>query len=290
MNTKKFFTVLIALAALTFVLSACDGVTLEDLQSSNRLNSDSLNVNLKSDDSSRDAEEEDDNSLSDDPSADSQSSSMSSGSMQDDSMNGSKSSELKVKGEVTAVTANSITIGGITYTFDTTEDLTTLFSMGDFIEVEYLINEDGSITLYEFEFEDSMDDDSMDDPYTEVKAFITEVTANTITINDQTFTVDTLEDLALLFTAGQIYEIEYILNADGTVTLLSFELEDDMDDDMDDDDDDMDDDSDDDMDDDNNDSDDDMNNDNNNDDNNDNSNDDNNNNDNNNDDSSDDNS
>lgn len=249
MKNKKLFTIMISLLALTFVLSACDGIALEDLQSSNRLSSDALNVNLKSDGSSRDMD--DSNSMSDGPSDDSlssnvSSSSMSSGSMSDDSMHDSRSNDLKVKGEVTAVTANSITIGGVTYTLDTTEDLTTLFSVGDIFEIEYFFNDDGSLTLYEFQFEDSMSGSTGDDMYTEVKAYITEVTANSITINGQTFTVETLEDLTTLFTAGQIYEIKYVLNADGTITLLSFELEDDMDDDMDDDDD-MYDDSDDDM-------------------------------------------
>jgi len=249
MKNYKLFPLMIALLALTLILSACDGMTLEDLQSLNGVSNSSFDVNLKSSGALRNT---DDSNLKSGNSVAQSAGSMtsestSSDNMSADSIDDSSLNTLKVKGEVTAVTANSLTIGGVTYTFDTTEDLTTLFSIGDFIEVDYIINDDGSMTLYEFQFEDSMDDDSMDSPYVEVKAYITEVTANTITVNGQTFTVDTTEDLTTLLTAGELYQIKYILNTDGTITLLSFKLQSSMDDFMDDSYDDMYDDSNDDM-------------------------------------------
>ena len=239
MKNKKLITVLIALIALTSILVACDGVTVEDVRSSDQVSINALNDSFTADNSggpSASMENSNLNNGNSDSSSDdsfnvSLSGSSESDSMSDASMTDSRSNDLKVMGAVTAVTANTITIGGVTYTVDTTEDLTTLFAVGDLIEAEYFINDDGTITLKEFNFEDTSGSSSSNDMYTEVKTLVTEGAANTITINGQTFTVDALDDLTTLMTAGQTYEIEYVLNADGTITILSFHSEDDMSDD-----------------------------------------------------------
>ena len=142
--------------------------------------------------------------------------------VKDASMDDSSSSDsITLMGLVEDVTANSITINGVTFTVDTTEDLTTYFETGMAYKLEYSLNADNSISLVSFSLV-SMDDSSYssEDEY-KFTGMIEEVTANTLTFNGETFTVDTTEDLTTLFTAGEYYEIEYYMNADGTITLKS---------------------------------------------------------------------
>lgn len=149
----------------------------------------------------------------------------SSSSMEDSSS--SPSVDFKLTGMVEAVTANSITINGVTFTVDTTEDLTTYFEAGMAYEIEYTVNPDDSISLVSFSL-DSMSgsgDSYSEDDY-EFYGMLEDVTANTLTFNGETYTVDTTEDLTTLFTPGESYEIEYYLNADGTITLKSYSMDD----------------------------------------------------------------
>jgi hypothetical protein len=148
----------------------------------------------------------------------------SSGSSMEDN---SPSVNFKLTGMVEAVTANSITINGVTFSVDTTEDLTNYFEVGKAYEIEYTLNADDSISLVSFSL-DSMngsEDDSSEDDY-KFYGMLEAVTENTLTFNGETFTVDTTEDLTTLFTAGEYYEIEYTMNADGTITLKSYSLDD----------------------------------------------------------------
>lgn len=185
--------------------------------------------------------------------------------------------DVEFKGMVEAVTPDTITLNGETFTVANTEDLTTLFTQGEVYEIKYLFNADGTISIVAFHSEG-------DDYDVEFKGLVEAVTADTITLNGETFTVANTEDLTTLFIPGEMYEIKYLFNEDGSITIVDFHFEDE-DDDMDDDS--SDDDWDDNNDDDSNNNDDDSNN---NDDDHDNSNDDNNNNNNNDDDNDDDNS
>lgn len=72
-----------------------------------------------------------------------------------DSSSADSSADQEMKGVVDAVTANTITINGVTYTVDTTEDLTTIFTPGDSFEIEYVMNADGTITIISFSIEDN---------------------------------------------------------------------------------------------------------------------------------------
>jgi len=136
---------------------------------------------------------------------------------------GSVDYDVEFKGIIDAVTADTITLNGTTYTVVTTEDLTTLFASGEVYEVKYLTNADGTITIVAFHSEG-------DDYDVEFKGMVDAVTADTITLNGETFTVATTEDLTTLFTAGEFYEIKYLLNSDGTITIIEFHFEDSIDD------------------------------------------------------------
>jgi len=150
----------------------------------------------------------------------------------------SPKANLKLRGLVDDVTANSLTVNGATFTVNTTEDLTAYFESGMAYQLEYTVNEDNSISLVSFS-QDDMNSSSDDDSYTEDEyefyGMLEDVTENTLTFNGETFQVNTTEDLTTLFTAGEFYEIEYYLNADGTITIKSYSLEDNSDDSYDDD-------------------------------------------------------
>lgn len=160
---------------------------------------------------------------------------------------------LKLKGMIEAVTESTITLNGEALNVATVEDLTTLFQAGTSYEIEYRLNEDGTISLLDFHLEDSSSDD-----YLKFKGMVEAVTENTVSFGGETYIVDNLENLGTVFEVGAFYEIEYRLNENDTISLIDFHLEDssmddNMDDSMDDDDsddDDMDDDMDDGMDDD----------------------------------------
>lgn len=208
------FSVMIVLLATSLV--ACDAVALEDLQQFQ------VEGEFEGNSNKGQGESSNNNSLDDNSS---------------DDLNDDSSGELKFKGVVEDVTLDTITFAGETFSVATTEDLTTLFTAGNMFEIEYILNEDGSITIFQFGLEDSLGDDSSGE--LKFKGMVEGVTENTITLGGEIFTVATDEDLMTLFVPGDFYEIEYKLNDDGTITIYEFGLEDSFgDDSMDDSDDD----------------------------------------------------
>lgn len=133
---------------------------------------------------------------------------------------------IKLIGMVEAVTENSITINGMTFNVDSPVDLTTLFEVGTAYEFEYFLNPDGSITVKNFTLADGSSDGMSSGEDMKFMGMLEAVTENSLTFDGMTYTVNTTEDLTTLFTAGQSYEIEYTLNADGTITLVKYSLED----------------------------------------------------------------
>lgn len=148
MKNKKLFTLLVIVVLSTLALTACDGTIPEGLNLEEYL-LDSTSLNDDSDDDSNAVLNDNLNNNEDGPDENSS----------DDDNN------IEIKAEVTEVTANTISFNNETFTVETSEDLTTLFTSGDYIEIKYLVNEDGSITILEFELEDGIDDDSDDDMY-----------------------------------------------------------------------------------------------------------------------------
>lgn len=201
MKPKKLILTLIVLSIAALTLAACDAtgaVPLNELIGENQTTD---NAPLNSTDAK-------------------------SSSKMEDSPDTSTGEEIKLTGMVEEVTENSITINGTTFSADSTLDLTTAFQVGMAYEIEYYLNADGSITLKKFSLEDSSSDDMSDMDEMEFKGMLEAVTETTLTFDGVTYTVDTMEDLTTLFMAGQMYEIEYYLNADGTITLKDFSLED----------------------------------------------------------------
>ena len=127
---------------------------------------------------------------------------------------------LKYRGKVDAVTVNTLTLNGQTFSVATTQDLTTLFTPGSTFEIQFRQNRDGTISIDQF-----MAADGSVGYDVEFKGLVDAVTADTITLNGEPFTVTTTEDLAALFTPGEVYEIKYLLNADGTITIVAFHSE-----------------------------------------------------------------
>jgi len=201
MKKTKIFLLLAMIVLLATSLVACDAVSLEDLEQFQGGSEGEVN---------KAAGENSNNDSMDDNSS--------------DDLNDDSSGELKFKGVVEDVTLDTITFAGETFTVATTEDLTTLFTAGNMFQIEYMLNADGTITISQFGPEDSLDDDSSGE--LKFKGMVEDVTANTITIGGETFTVVTEDDLTTLFTAGDFYEIEYKLNDDGTITIYQAGLED----------------------------------------------------------------
>ncbi|MBN2044124.1 MAG: hypothetical protein JW757_03810 [Anaerolineales bacterium] len=222
MKNKKILSLLVIILTGTLALTACDGTLPEGLDIAQFTGGSSI------------PSQDIDSDLAKDSSRDVNSSRIEHG------------QGLKIKGEVSELTANTITINGETFTVMSDQDLAALFTLGGVFEIEYYLNADGTITLKEYQLEDDMDDDSSESEHgeeIEFEGIVAAVTANTITMDDVTYTVVTDEDLTTLFIAGEYYEIEYYLNTDNTITLKEYHLEDDMadddsyhDDDMDDDD------------------------------------------------------
>lgn len=127
---------------------------------------------------------------------------------------------LKYKGTVDAVTVNTLTLNGQTFSVATTDDLTTLFTPGSTFEIELRQNGDGTISIDRFM---AVDDSGEYD--VEFKGLVDTVTPNTITLNGETLTAATTDDLTALFTPGEVYEIKYLFNADGTISIVAFHSE-----------------------------------------------------------------
>ena len=96
--------------------------------------------------------------------------------------------DLEVKGAIEALTATSITVNGLAIQitseteFDGIADLAALL-LGDYVEVEYRITEEGEAVATRIE---RRDEDELDDLF-EIEGFITAVTENSITVNGITF-------------------------------------------------------------------------------------------------------
>lgn len=74
--------------------------------------------------------------------------------------------DFTIVGVVEAIDGNTITVNGETFTVTLEEGVTLedLFSVGDEFKIEFVLNEDGSITILEVEFEGGDDfDDDLDD-------------------------------------------------------------------------------------------------------------------------------
>lgn len=77
-----------------------------------------------------------------------------------DNANDSSDDEQEVYGFVEAITEDSITIDGVTYNFTDFTEIDGIISMGDQVKIEFVVNADGTLTVYEIEKEDDDADNS----------------------------------------------------------------------------------------------------------------------------------
>ncbi len=68
-----------------------------------------------------------------------------------------------VKGIITAINGDSITVAGVLVLINSFTEIKDNFKIGDFVEVEGLLQSDGSILAREIGSDDDMNDDSDDD-------------------------------------------------------------------------------------------------------------------------------
>jgi len=220
MKKVKIYMTVTFLALFALTIAACDGVAPTN-----------LGLDLQTSGQSHSAE---DNNYSNTSLV--KSSSATGGSVENTS---SSREGQKFSGSIDAVTANTITLNGVTFTVDTQQDLTTLFSPGTTFTIEYRQSQDGTITIDQFQSEDDQGEDNYYD--VEFEGMVEQVEPTSITLNGETFEVTTDVDLTTLFVAGEYYEIKYVFNEDGTITIVDFHPEDDSQDMNDDSSDDMDD-------------------------------------------------
>ena len=206
MKKVKIYITVTFLALFALTIAACDGVAPTN-----------LGVDLQASGKSHGAE---DNNYSNTSLV--KSSSTTGGSVENTS---SSREGQKFSGSIDAVTANTITLNGVTFNVDTQQDLTTLFSPGITFTIEYRQSQDGTITINQFQSEDDQGEDNYYD--VEFEGMVEQVEPTSITLNGEPFDVTTDVDLTTLFVAGEYYEIKYIFNEDGTITIVEFHPEDD---------------------------------------------------------------
>jgi hypothetical protein len=206
MKKVKIYMTVTFLALFALTIAACDGVAPTN-----------LGLDLQGSGQSHSAE---DNNYSNTSLVKSRSTDGGSG----DSTSSSREGQ-KFSGSIDAVTANTITLNGVTFTVDTQQDLTTLFSPGTTFTIEYRQSQDGTITIDQFQSEDDQGEDNYYD--VEFEGMIEQVEPTSITLNGEPFEVTTDVDLTTLFVAGEYYEIKYVFNENGTITIVDFHPEDD---------------------------------------------------------------
>ena len=157
---------------------------------------------------------------------------------------GDDGDEYEVKGYVTALSADSITVNEETFIINNVtefeDDSKGKIKVGDMVEVEGYVNSDGRLTAKEIELEDS--DDSNEIKGTVASVVIDIDNNGTITLSDNTvikvtnntlmhderdegFTPDKTFNLADI-SSGDYIEVYAIDNGDGTFTATKIERED----------------------------------------------------------------
>jgi len=148
--------------------------------------------------------------------------------------------EVEVSGEVTAASASSVTVNGMTFILDgstlyehgTAADLV----VGAMVEVEGSVNGDGNLVAAKVEFEGEESETELKGSVESISATDTNngtivVAGNTVVINNSTIMHDDSSadvmafNLSMLAT-GDYVEVHYVDNGDGTFTATKLERED----------------------------------------------------------------
>ena len=169
-----FFTVVLILA---YLLNACSGVPAGAQQLSDAQNSpvtsaaDDVNDNSEVDNANETNandenvnDDQDENSNSDDE-TNTNDENVNDDDQGEDNDDQGENEDQEVIGTVEAITADSITIDGVTYLIADFTEFNDLISVGDQVKIHVIVNADGTFTISEIELTDetSVDNDNGDD-------------------------------------------------------------------------------------------------------------------------------
>lgn len=127
-----------------------DGVVLALTIESSRPDDDSNDNDANSNDDNANTNEDDGNTNDNSNAADDNTNANSNEGMDDDS---------EIFGVVESITANSITIGGVTYAIASFTEFKNIVSVGDQVKIHVIVNADGTLTIREIEKSSGGDDD-----------------------------------------------------------------------------------------------------------------------------------
>lgn len=224
-----------AVTALKVETSAVTDDTTNDANA----NTDDGNANVNSnDDDSADDNANDDNSNdvgnSNDDSSNGNVNSNDDNGNDDNSNDAGDDDEGEVFGVVEALTADSITIDGVTYQLADFTKFEDVIAVGDQVEFHVIVNEDGTLTIRKIEKEDDLEDDDSDvedrddDDDDEISGVVEVLTADSVTIDGVTYLFTDFTKFDDVIVVGDQVEIDVIVNEDGTFTIREIERSDDL--------------------------------------------------------------
>ncbi len=135
-------------------VSADGVVTALKIETSSVTDDNANDANANTDDDNANVNSNDDNSNGDNSNDDNGS---------DDNSNSSADDETEVFGVVDAITADSITISGVTYFFAEFTEIKDAIAIGDTVKIHVIVNADGTFTIREIEKSDDLGDDNGND-------------------------------------------------------------------------------------------------------------------------------
>lgn len=138
----------------SFTVSSVEAPSSSDLTELPQLGDENVNANSNDDNTN------DDNSNDGNINTNDNSNTDNSNENGNDNANESSDDGQEVYGVVEAITEDSITIDGVTYNFADFTEFNGTISMGDQVKIEFIVNADGTLTVYEIEQEDDAADNS----------------------------------------------------------------------------------------------------------------------------------
>lgn len=161
--------------------------------------------------------------------------------------------EIAFTGIVEAINGNEWIVGGHKVTVDPVAVLDSNVAVGANVKVEGHLSVDGLVTVLNvetsiatgvhgnnvttgFDFDNDDNSDDGDGVATEITGVVEALTADSVTVGSVTYPLAIFTDIDDAIMVGDLVEIEFIVNADGTFTVLDVDKSDDLMDDVDDDD------------------------------------------------------
>lgn len=148
-----------------------------------------------------------------------------------------------VKGVVTAIDANTITVDGVVYSnVANLNELADVLQVGDVVELEFVTNPDGTLTVFvEISSEEAEEareaaetpesgetpeatetPDDQDD--NEVVGVVTAIDATTITVDGVVYYLADFTEIEDAIQVGDTVKLEFVVNPDGTLTVREIQI------------------------------------------------------------------